>query len=112
MMMMMMTIVCCRLAEASDPWLKHFWTNSAFRPPAAAVPAASLSATHLPSRDLMTSRDRSAELQQLQSALDSRSGGGIQDELHELERFASSFKARRIRLGFTQTNVGWLRSRF
>jgi Pou domain - N-terminal to homeobox domain len=27
-------------------------------------------------------------------------------ELKELERFASSFKARRIRLGFTQTNVG------
>lgn len=29
-------------------------------------------------------------------------------DLKELERFAASFKARRIRLGFTQTNVGRL----
>ena len=29
-------------------------------------------------------------------------------ELRALERFASSFKTRRIKLGFTQTNVGKL----
>ena len=27
-------------------------------------------------------------------------------DLRELEKFASNFKSRRIRLGFTQTNVG------
>lgn len=29
-----------------------------------------------------------------------------ESQLRELERFASNFKARRIKLGFTQTNVG------
>ena len=33
-----------------------------------------------------------------------------ESQLRELERFAASFKARRIKLGFTQTNVGKIHS--
>lgn len=37
---------------------------------------------------------------------DSSLSGVNSADLKELERFAANFKARRIRLGFTQTNVG------
>jgi len=96
-------VVQSRLAEASDPWLRHFWTNSAFRPPLPAPPSAagwstvSLSHSRRPS-------EPPADLLQTVTTLDSRSD--VNNDLRELERFASSFKSRRIRLGFTQTNVG------
>ena len=82
------------LSEASDPWLRHFWTDSAFRPPLRAP---------LWSRDLQQAR---AAVTSSPGPADSRRQHDA--ELHELEQFATSFKARRIRLGFTQTNVGQL----
>jgi len=120
------TYTRCRLAEASDPWLRHFWTNSAFRPPppppralpgprplpgSSRAPAnwSSLIFSSRGPRDPMTSS--SASLLHGTTASpgeDSQCAGVIHDELQELERFAASFKARRIRLGFTQTNVGQL----
>jgi len=90
-----------RLAKASDPWLKHFWANSAFRPPTSRPPSPSTAAAV---QYRATGPDGGAS--STETTPGSRCCSSVHDELHELERFASSFKARRIRLGFTQTNVG------
>jgi len=81
--------VAVRLAEASDPWMRQFWTNSAFKPPPPHSRAPAVAMATTPQPQLIDSRRHH-----------------LSNELHELESFAASFKARRIRLGFTQTNVG------